>query len=157
MLGLGGSEYLKRIHGLKAGAPPQTDLALAKRVSEFTLEIIRRGWVKSAHDCSEGGLAVALAECCLSNPDQEVGARIDLSPFDGRLDALLFGETQSRVIVSCARENVGQIQNGSVPVTVLGETGGSTLKIETSRADLSWEIDRVRDVWWNALGRLMER
>ncbi|HUI05969.1 MAG TPA: phosphoribosylformylglycinamidine synthase subunit PurL [Verrucomicrobiae bacterium] len=154
-LGLGGSEYLKRIHGLKTGKPPGVNLAAAKRISDFTLEIIRRGWVKSAHDCSEGGLAVALAECCISGSDLAAGARVDLSRCNGRLDALLFGETQSRIILSCAKENVGRIQNGSVPVTILGETGGSTLKIETSRGELSWRIRRLRDVWWNTIGRLM--
>ncbi len=155
MLGLGGSEYLKRLHGLKTGVPPRTDLASAKRISDFALEIIRRGWVKSAHDCSEGGLAAALAECCISNPDLAVGASIDLSQFGGRLDALLFGETQSRIIVSCAKKNVGKILNDFVPVTILGVTGGATLKIETSRGKLSWGIAGLRDVWWNALGRLM--
>ncbi len=96
---LGGSEYLKRIHGLKTGKSPRMDLALAKRISDYTLEIIRNGWVKSAHDCSEGGLAVALAECCVSNGDMMVGADIDLGKFGARLDAVLFGETQSRIIV----------------------------------------------------------
>jgi len=159
-LGLGGSEYLKRIHGLKTGAPPRMDLALAKRISDFTLEIIRKGWVKSAHDCSEGGLAVALAECCMSNPDLAVGARIDLSRFGGRLDALLFGETQSRVLISAAHENAARISSeanrSAVSVTTLGRTGGSTLSIKTHRGELSREVGRLRDVWWNAIGRLME-
>ena len=159
-LGLGGSEYLKRIHGLKTGKPPKMDLAYAKRISDLTLDIIRRGWVKSAHDCSEGGLAVALAECCMSNPDLAVGARIDLSPFGGRLDALLFGETQSRVLISAAHENAARISSeanrSGVSVTTLGRTGGSTLSIKTRRGELSWEVGRLRDVWWNAIGRLME-
>jgi phosphoribosylformylglycinamidine synthase II len=155
-LGLGGSEYLKRVHGLKSGRPPRVDLATAKQICDFTLEIIRRNWVKSAHDCSEGGLAVALAECCMSHGNAMVGARVDLSPFDERLDALLFGETQSRIIVSCARQHVGKIRAGRVPVTILGETGGSSLTIETRRTVLSWPIDGLRDVWWNALGRSMD-
>ena len=71
---LGGSEYLKRIHKLKKGAPPQMDLAGAKRIHDACLDYIRQGWVKSAHDCSEGGLAVALAECCMNG----VGATVDL-------------------------------------------------------------------------------
>jgi phosphoribosylformylglycinamidine synthase len=155
-LGLGGSEYLKRVHGLKTGAPPRVNLATAKQISDFTLEIIRRGWVKSAHDCSEGGLAVALAECCVCQGDGMVGAHVDLTQFDGRLDALLFGETQSRIIVSCARKHVGKIRTGRVPVAVLGETGGAALTIKTRRSVLSWEIGNLRDVWWNCLGRLME-
>jgi phosphoribosylformylglycinamidine synthase II len=144
---LGGSEYLKRIHDLKKGAPPRLDLAQAKKISEFTLEIIRHGWLKSAHDCSEGGLAVALAECCMDG----IGASIDLSPFGGRLDVLLFGEGQSRILISCEPEHAEKIGG-----TILGITGGHHLKIKTSRDALSWDIARLRDVWWNSIGRLMD-
>ncbi|HVM62725.1 MAG TPA: phosphoribosylformylglycinamidine synthase subunit PurL [Verrucomicrobiae bacterium] len=152
---LGGSEYLKRIHGLKTGRAPRMDLSYAKRLSDFVLEIIRKGLVKSAHDCSEGGLAVALAECCMTNGDAMVGAMIDLGKVGGRLDAALFGETQSRVIVSCAQEDVEQIARG-IPVTVLGETGGGELAIKTPRGEMSWDAAGLRDVWWNAIGRLMD-
>jgi phosphoribosylformylglycinamidine synthase len=153
---LGGSEYLKRIHGLKTGRPPRMDLAFAKRLSDFILEIIRKGWVKSAHDCSEGGLAVALAECCMTNGDAMVGANIDMGTLGKRLDAALFGETQSRVIVSCAPENVERIAQGALPVTVLGATGGGELTIKTQQGELTWDVAQLRDVWWNAIGRLME-
>jgi phosphoribosylformylglycinamidine synthase subunit PurL len=153
---LGGSEYLKRIHGLKTGKSPRMDLVFAKRISDFTLEIIHKGWVKSAHDCSEGGLAVALAECCMSNGEAMIGASIDLSVFAGRLDAALFGETQSRIIISCAAENIAKIANAAIPITILGTTGGNELKIETTRGLLSWDVTRLRDVWWNAIGRLMD-
>jgi phosphoribosylformylglycinamidine synthase len=152
---LGGSEYLKRIHGLKTGRAPRMDLKFAKRLSDFVLEVIRRGWVKSAHDCSEGGLAVALAECCMSNEDAMVGASIDLAVIGERLDAGLFGETQSRVIVSCSPENMARIAGGALPVTVLGVTGGSELKITVPGGQLSWNVLELRDVWWNAIGRLM--
>ena len=120
---LGGSEYLKRIHGLKTGRAPRMDLAFAKRLSDFMLEIIRKGWVKSAHDCSEGGLAVALAECCMTNGDAMVGANIDLGALGKRLDAVLFGETQSRVIVSCAPENVERIAQRRASRDRLGGDG----------------------------------
>jgi phosphoribosylformylglycinamidine synthase len=153
---LGGSEYLKRIHGLKTGRAPRMDLVFAKRLSDFVLEIIRKGWVKSAHDCSEGGLAVALAECCMSNGEAMVGASIDLGAFGERLDAALFGEAQSRVIVSCAPENVLRIAKTALPIIVLGTTGGNELKIETSRGAFAWDVTRLRDAWWNAIGRLMD-
>jgi phosphoribosylformylglycinamidine synthase len=119
------------------------------------LEIIRQGWVRSAHDCSEGGLAVALAECCMSNGEAPVGASIDLPAIGPRLDAALFGETQSRVIVSCRPENMPRIAEGGLPVTVLGATGGSELIITRRSGDLSWNVSDLRDVWWNAIGRLM--
>jgi phosphoribosylformylglycinamidine synthase len=152
---LGGSEYLKRIHGLKTGRAPRMDLKFAKSLSDYVLEIIRQGWVRSAHDCSEGGLAVALAECCMSNGEAPVGASIDLPAIGPRLDAALFGETQSRVIVSCRPENMPRIAEGGLPVTVLGATGGSELIITRRSGDLSWNVSDLRDVWWNAIGRLM--
>ncbi len=153
---LGGSEYLKRIHGLKTGRVPRMDLTFAKRLSDFVLEIVRSGLVKSAHDCSEGGLAVALAECCMTNGDAMVGANIDLGMVGERLDAALFGEAQSRVIVSCTPENVKRIAQAGLPVTVLGATGGNELVIKTPRGELSWGVIDLRDIWWNAIGRLME-
>jgi phosphoribosylformylglycinamidine synthase len=153
---LGGSEYLKRVHGLKTGKPPRMDLALAKRISDFALEIIRKGWVKSAHDCSEGGLAVALAECCMSNGDAMIGARVELSKFSGRLDALLFGESQSRIVLTCTAPHAEELLRSNLPITRLGTTGGGALEVKTSRGELAWSVARLRDVWWNALGRLMD-
>jgi phosphoribosylformylglycinamidine synthase len=158
-MGLGGSEYLKRIHGLKTGRPPLMELASAKRNSDFTLEIIKRGWVHSAHDCSEGGLAVALAECCISNGDAMIGAIVDLTGFGERLDALLFGETQSRFVLSASSESAARIlseaNRSGVSVTTLGHTGGPTLNIKTRRDQLSWKLVPLREIWWNAIGRLM--
>jgi phosphoribosylformylglycinamidine synthase len=153
---LGGSEYLKRIHRLKTGKSPRMDLALAKQISDFTLGSIRKGWVKSAHDCSEGGLAVALAECCMSNGDAMIGASVDSSKFPGRLDAVLFGETQSRIVLSCPAKHAEEILRSGLPVTRLGVTGGKALNIKTSRGELSWDLVHMRDVWWNAIGRLMD-
>jgi phosphoribosylformylglycinamidine synthase subunit PurL len=140
---LGGSEYLKRLHGIKAGRPPQMDLANAKRVHEACLGYIRQGIIKSAHDCSEGGIAVALAESCMSNGDAMIGATVEL-PISA---AALFGESQSRIIVTCAPAAAGKIAG-----TILGTTGGEVLRI----GKLSWPVAKLREVWWNAIGRLMD-
>ena len=75
---LGGSEYLARVHGIVAGAPPRCDLAAERKLIDALLEAIQSGLVRSAHDCSDGGLAVALAECCLVNRDAQLGADVDL-------------------------------------------------------------------------------
>jgi len=100
---LGASEYLAWIHGVVAGAPPRCDLARERATIEALLEAIRAGVVRSAHDCSEGGLAVALAECAIGDAEHPVGADVDLSPWSALpLRALLFGEAQARVIVSTA-------------------------------------------------------
>ena len=130
IFGLGGSAYLQVIHGQKNGSPPRCDLEVAKTLHTTLLGLIQSGLVKSAHDCSEGGLAVALAESCISqliarDTPRLIGATVDLSAVDGvarvstekdkeldgdsarqtpaptRLDALLFGETQSRIVITC--------------------------------------------------------
>jgi len=98
---LGGSEYLSTIHGKVIGPPPACDPAREKIVIDALLEAIGSGVVSSAHDCSDGGLAVALAECCIANEEHESGAEIDLSSYSGVADrAILFGETQGRIVIS---------------------------------------------------------
>ncbi len=98
---LGGSRYLKVCHGLKIGPPPHVDLAHEIKVQNAVRDLIRAGLVKSAHDCSEGGLAVALAECCF-NPEKLFGAEINLNAGDTPSAAVLFNESQSRIIISIA-------------------------------------------------------
>ena len=163
-LGLGGSEYMKRIHGKKTGAPPHLDLEKAKAVHEVVLDAIRAGLVKSAHDCSEGGLLVALAESCISAPPllggKPIGASVRLAEFGAlRTDALLFGETQSRIVISCAEADAAKIfaiagQRG-VPCARLGTVGGDSLRVTTADGELSWRTTDLFDVWWNAIGRIM--
>src|SRR5919202_20793 len=98
---LGASEYLYRIHATVAGAPPDCDLTAERRLIEALLEAIAAGHVRSAHDCSDGGLAVAIAECVIVPRGRGIGAEVDLSPWSGLpLRALLFGEAQGRVVVS---------------------------------------------------------
>jgi phosphoribosylformylglycinamidine synthase II len=126
---LAGSEYLDAEHGLVAGRP-WLDLALEQRLQELLLEANARGLLRSAHDCAEGGLAVALAECCcLGN----VGLRGDGATLTGRLDAALFGERQSRVVVSASRNAVAALAvlaaARQVQMVELGTTGGDRLTL----------------------------
>jgi phosphoribosylformylglycinamidine synthase II len=98
---IGGSEYLARVHKVLAGAPPRCDLTVERNLIEAVLAAIVAGLVRSAHDCSDGGLAVALAECCIIDRNRPLGARIDLSSFAGiAARAILFGEAQGRVVIS---------------------------------------------------------
>ncbi len=97
---VGGSEYLAVLHGLTAGDAPPIDLRLEKAVQQATLEAIKEGTLRSAHDCSEGGLAVALAECCFLGRDGLLGAVINTGPNSTRKDFLYFGEDQSRILVT---------------------------------------------------------
>jgi phosphoribosylformylglycinamidine synthase subunit PurL len=99
---LGGSEYLASVHGTVAGKPPMVDFELEKRVQAACRQGIRQGWIQSAHDLAEGGLAVALAEACIGN---NLGATVNIPVSEShRLDEILFGEVASQIIVSVSPE-----------------------------------------------------
>jgi phosphoribosylformylglycinamidine synthase len=133
---MGGSEYVAALTGEVKGTPPHIDLALEARLQKLLLSLIRvdERIVQSAHDVSEGGLAVALAECCVARADgsEAVGATVELMG-DEPLAALLFGEAPSRVIVSCRAGDAPQIAQqaraGDVPVCEIGTTGGDALEL----------------------------
>ena len=100
-ISLSASSFLEYIHGLKTGRPPEIDLNLEKQVHAFLREVIKQGIINSAHDLGDGGLAVAIAECCISSG---YGANIILPPSQSRLDRLLFAEGGARVLVSCSTD-----------------------------------------------------
>jgi phosphoribosylformylglycinamidine synthase len=157
---LGGSHYAKVIHGRKAGNPPRLDYTKEKAVQQTVRALIRMGLVRSAHDCSEGGLAVALAECCISGPEL-LGADIDLSGFEiNRPAELLFNESQSRIVISVRRENAAAAlalaQWQGIPARRLGFTGGTHLQIKSGDREWQWPAKELRDQWWNAIAAWME-
>jgi phosphoribosylformylglycinamidine synthase subunit PurL len=130
---VGGSEYLAVVHGMIAGDAPSIDLSAEKRLHEATLAAMRGGLVRSAHDCSEGGLAVALAECCILNPETPMGATVNLN-LGVRGDFMLYGEDQSRIVVTAADSEAANsileiCADHRVPAAILGKTGGQVLKI----------------------------
>jgi phosphoribosylformylglycinamidine (FGAM) synthase-like enzyme len=165
LLGLGGSAYLQVTHGIKNGTPPRCDLEIAKTLHTTLLGLIQSGLVKSAHDCSEGGLAVCLAESCISQlvareTPRLIGAQIDFSAIkDMRLDALLFGETQSRVVITCkpldAAKVVERAKLMGVPAARIGTVGGDKLAIKTSAGEFSAPLAELHDAWWNSIARAM--
>jgi phosphoribosylformylglycinamidine (FGAM) synthase-like enzyme len=168
ILGLGGSAYLQVIHGQKTGTPPRCDLAVQKTIHDALLAFIHSGWVKSAHDCSEGGLAVALAESCISQliareTPRLIGASVDLSSLKAghqtRLDALLFGETQGRIVLSASAVNAEKIlaeaKKLGVGVMRIGSVGGEKLTVKTTAGEFSAALTELHDPWWNSLARAM--
>ena len=148
---IGGSEYLARVHGLVAGAPPRCDLDLERNLIEAILAAIGAGVVRSAHDCSDGGLAIALAECCIMDRNRPLGARIDLSLLANLpRRAVLFGESQGRIVVStpdpAALREIA-LRHG-VPTAIIGAVASADdpleiiLGRERIAASLPW-LDRL--------------
>ncbi len=156
---LGGSEYLTLIHGRVQGEPPLPDLALEKAVQRVCLRAIREGLVHAAHDCSEGGLAVALAECCLSGREP-LGAEVSLSG-DVRPDALLFGESASRILLAVPEAHVPRVrataEKERVPLSVLGRTGGDVLAVRGEGLSFSLPLSHLDEAWRGALGPVFPR
>ena len=159
--GLGGSRFLKVCHGKKLGPPPQVDLEHEIKVQNTVRDLISAGLVKSAHDCSEGGLAVAIAECCF-NPKKRFGAEIKLQAAEtaASTEEILFNESQSRIVISVARENFEKTRSmlsaAGVPLLPLGQVGGDQLRIEAAGEKFSWPIADLYDDWWNSIRRLVE-
>jgi len=141
---IGGSEYLKVFHNLEKGLPPQIDLSLEKSVQEVCRESIQAGIISSAHDCADGGLAVTLAECCITG---KKGAQIEINT-SIRNDALLFGETQSRIVVSLLENNLDSLKEIAnkyeAPIQVLGKVEGDSLKIGNL---IDIKTEQLKKVW----------
>ena len=147
--GLAGSEYLSLIHNLEVGIPT-IDLELEKGVHSIVRRLIQNGLVTACHDCSDGGLVVALTEMAISGPSR-VGCGINL-PLSVRFDTILFGERQSRIIVTATPENAKKVLSilteSDIPHTQIGKTGGDRIKIN-NLIDLS--LADVAKAWSSTL------
>jgi phosphoribosylformylglycinamidine synthase len=158
---VGGSEYLCVIHGIVAGDAPDLNLDDEKRLHQVLCESAAARLLRSAHDCSDGGLAVALAECCIGTGGTLMGAEVEIvhDAVDGvRKDFMLFGEDQSRVIVSAAAADGHSLmeiaRKHRVPAAVIGRVGGDRLLIG-KEIDLS--VREIAQVYMKAIGDRMEK
>ena len=158
---IGGSEYLAHLHGEVAGAPPRCDLHAEAALIEALLDAIRAGAIRSAHDCADGGLAVALAECVMMDRARPVGADVDLSAWNTLpLRALLFGEAQGRVIVSTpdAAAVFAIATRHGVKATGIGTvSASSTLAIRIGPRELVTPLTRLADAYHEAIPAIMQR
>lgn len=155
---LGATHYLMAYHGLKKGLPPRLDLDKEAQLYELLLACAEDQIVESFHDLSDGGFAVALAECCfLNNIGVAVtGTKEYCETRDIRMDAFLFGETQSRVIASVAKSKAKQFetmaQEKRVPVLNIGITGGDAVVIDDV---VSLSVAELKDVFENTLSQIV--
>ncbi|MDH3224732.1 MAG: phosphoribosylformylglycinamidine synthase subunit PurL, partial [Gemmatimonadota bacterium] len=159
---LGGSEYLYRIHGLVAGEPPQVDLAGERSLQHAVLALVRRQMIRSAHDLSEGGLFVALAECCLGRPRTGPGVGAAVTLEDALKDVpLLFGETQGRVLVSCPTDQADAVRSlaadHGVPARLIGsvESTDMGLRIQTPSSSLRFGLEELASAYLGALPKAL--
>jgi phosphoribosylformylglycinamidine synthase len=157
---LGGSEYLKVVHALVRGVPPALDLDAERALQSLLVTLADERLARSAHDCSDGGLAVTVAECCFDTAG--IGAEISIEAVrvarDARLNvaAALFGESASRAVVSAVPEDVTTVLEraaaAGVPARVIGQTGGNRLRMAVDgRMAIDRSVDDAERVWSTAI------
>jgi len=151
---LNGTEYLRALHGREEGTPPQIDLAVEKRVQDFCIEAISKNLLASAGDISEGGLAVCLAEGAFSSDDLH-GCEVNLES-GIRTDALFFGETQSRIVVTIEPKNLQDVwslaEKRGVPIARIGLVGGGNISIRHGEeSHIKVDVGRAYSDWKEAI------
>jgi phosphoribosylformylglycinamidine synthase len=158
---LGASDYLAVIHGTIAGRPPVVEFDRERAVQAACRNGIRQGWIRSAHDCAEGGIAVTLAESCIGG---HLGATVTIDPGSDRWDAALFGEGGARIVVSVAGDRAAEFeawltnQLGS-DWAQLGSVGGDRLVINAPDGATAVDaaLANLTEGWSEAIARRMER
>ncbi len=152
---LGGSEYLKIIHGKVGGDSPKINLEIEKKLQKSIHILIEKKLIKSAHDISEGGIVAALAECCIMNNEKLVGAAVDL-PVKTRKDFSFFSESQSRIIVSVQEAKKADFEKllneKEQTYFYIGITGGNKFTINGAH---EFKLETLSDIYFNTIGRIM--
>ena len=160
---LGGSEYLKTMHGLIRGEAPLLDLAREAGLQKVLVEGAANGIIRSAHDCAEGGLAVTVAECCF---DASLGVDVDVQGVGGvaawRDLATLFGESASRAVVSVSPEYVDRVLAmavaANVPAARIGVVGGDRIRVSVDGGRvLDESLAAAELIWSTAIENYFER
>ena len=158
---LGGTEFLERVCGQVAGELPQLDLEKEKSVQNACLEAIRVGLINSAHDCSDGGLAVTLAESCFSSHGREaIGAELEWATKLSSL-AELFSESPSRIVVSVSAANLDSLAEicgrHNAPYTAIGRIGGMALRITLNGEQIiNEQVSALENIWRNVFSSLLD-
>jgi phosphoribosylformylglycinamidine synthase subunit PurL len=154
---LGGSEFLKTLFNVKSGKSPLLDLKEARSLNELMIELAKKGVLQSAHDCSEGGLAVALTESCISEKGKEIGATVEVKQGGLSKEALLFGESQSRVVISVKPSDLKAVEDViksfRYPYENGGKVGGQELKINDL---IRVTLPVASHTWRNSIKRRMD-
>jgi len=152
---IGGSEYLKKVHGLISGDAPPINLANEKNLQTIILELIDKRLFRSAHDISDGGLAIALAECCIFDREKCFGVVVNFQT-KLRPDFYLFGEDQSRVIVSSEPKNSSEVlsicSGNGISAEIIGKVTKTDFKIGNV---IECSVDQIKEIYYQSLEKLI--
>ena len=156
---LGGSEYLEHIHGCVGGRCPAVDFAASKKNMDVMLDCIARGLARSVHDCSKGGLAVAVSEMCMAG---KIGCDTDLGtiPHDPMpTDRMMFSESHSRYLMAVEEGSLKEVtetlENGGVRFGHMGRFGGESMRFRNGDEEINLRVDKAREVWLSSLKDLV--
>ena len=157
---LGGSEYLEYIHNFTGGKCPQVDFKVSKMNMSIVLELIKKNLTKNVHDCSKGGLAIAVSELCMND---NIGCIISIDKIPSKklqVDQLLFSETHSRYLIVIEEKNVNKIKNilndKKLDYSILGKFGGSHILFKNKNTKIvNLSVDKARLNWMNSLEELV--
>jgi phosphoribosylformylglycinamidine synthase II len=152
---MGGSEYLSLVHKAVTGESPKVDLQREKDLHSVVLSLVEKKLINSAHDVSEGGIIACLAECCIMEKENLIGADVNI-PVKSREDFSFFSESQSRIIVSVSKENKGEFEKhfpaGKISCTYLGNTGGNRLLVN---GKYGFDLNKLVDLYFNSISKIM--
>ena len=157
---LGGSEYFEYVHKFVGGKCPTVNFEDSKKNMESVLSIIDKNLIKSAHDCSKGGLAVAVSEICMTN---QIGCKVSLDKVPGEkldVDRILFSESHSRYLLSFDEKNLSDIESllktNKVSFKQIGQFGGEQIQFtDTSKLIIDLNVQKIREIWLHALPNLV--
>jgi len=157
---LGGSEYFEYIHNFIGGQAPEVDFKKSKQNMDFVLDIIKKNNVAVAHDCSKGGLAIAISELCMQN---DIGCNVSLAKVPGEklsIDRLLFSESHSRYLLVVKNQNLKKINQDlkkkKISFNVMGTFEGDQILFRKgSKTSIALNVDKAKKVWLNSLKELV--
>ncbi len=157
---MGGSEYYEYIHGIIGGNVPKVDPKQDRVITQTMLNLIRNDLLTAVHDCSKGGLSVAVAEMCILSG---IGAAIDLSKIPkecSRTDHLLFSESHSRFVLSVKNDKLSMVmdmlESSKLPYGIMGKVHGNSIIFSKNDATVNISVDKAEDAWVNTLEGLLE-
>lgn len=154
---IGGSEFLQEVFGKVTGDCPSLDLEREHHTQQTVLAAIRKGLVQSAHDVADGGLAIALAECCIVNRKQQLGIQADININTKRPEWFLFSESQSRFILSVKPENQNAIETlmreNKLEIAHLGTVGGDRFQVNQL---IDVALSELDSIYFETIGKMMD-